>query len=107
MDLAVQSIQENGATKVFNEFGLSIDGTSVKIHRTGAEMTNKLNELGMYVVRDEGTEFETVMLQADASGVIATDVSVRNYLVVGNHARLEDYNNGQDNQRTACFWLGG
>lgn len=103
----VQSIQNNGVSKVTNEFGLTIDGSAVKINRTGSEMTNKLNEKGMYVVRNEGKTNETVMLQADTKGVVATDVSVRNYLVVGDNARFEDYSDGTDDKRTACFWVGG
>lgn len=103
----IQSIQENGAEKVTTEFGLTIDESAVTIHRAGSEMTNRLNEEGMYVVRGEGSSGETIMLKADAKGVIATDVSVRNYLIVGTHARFEDYNNGKDSKRTACFWLEG
>jgi hypothetical protein len=105
--ISVQSIQENGVSKVSNEFGLTIDESAVTIHRSGSEMTNTLDEKGMYVVRGKGSTNATVMLQADADGVIATDVTVRNYLVVGDHARFEDYNNGTDSKRTACFWLGG
>ena len=94
-------------SKVSNEFGLTIDESAVTIHRSGSEMTNSLDEKGMYVVRSKGTSKETVMLQADAYGVIATDVKVRNYLNVGDYARFEDYNNGTDSKRTACFWVGG
>ena len=63
-------------------------------------MENTLDNTGMYVKRSDD-----VMLQANADGVIATDVSVRNYLIVGNHARFEDYSDGTDNARTACFWI--
>ena len=59
----------------------------------------------MYVVRSKGSSAETVMLQANADGVIATDVTVRNYLIIGTHARFEDYSNGSDNARTACFFI--
>lgn len=98
----VQSIQENGTEKVSNEFGLTINESHVEIHRKNSEMTNRLDENGMYVVRNANTENETVMLQADEKGVIATDVSVHNYLSIGKHARFEDYGEG----RTACFWMG-
>lgn len=96
LSLAVKSIQEQGASKVENAFGLTIDGSAVTIHRTGSEMTNRLDETGMFVNRGD-----TPMLRADARGVLATDVTVRNYLVVGDHARFEDY----EENRTACFWL--
>ena len=104
--ISVQSIQDNGVSKVSTEFGLTVDESAVTIHRSGSEMTNSLDEKGMYVIRDKGTSKKTVMLQADAYGVIATDVKVRNYLNVGDYARFEDYNNGTDSKRTACFWVG-
>ena len=102
----VKEIAETGTDKLTNEFGLTIDGSCVAIHRSGSDMTNRLDENGMYVVRDAGTGIETTMLKADADGVIATDVTVRNYLVLGSHARFEDYTDGTDNKRTACFWIG-
>ena len=96
LSVSVQNILDNGVDKVTNEFGLTIDGSAVAIHRAGSEMENRLDETGMYV--DRGGD---VILQANANGVVATDVSVRNYLVVGDHARFEDY--GSD--RTACFYV--
>ena len=79
-----------------NAFGVTLDGSCFTIARSDSEMVNRLDETGMYVVRSGGE----VMLQANANGVTATDVSVRNYLKVGDHARFEDY--GTD--RTACYY---
>lgn len=101
----VTDMEEHGVSKLTNEFGLTIDGSAVRIHRSGNPMENQLNEQGMSVVRDAGTANETVMLKADDKGVIATDVTVRNYLRVG-HSRLEDYNDGTNTKRTACFYIG-
>lgn len=95
LSATVQTIVDNGTQKLSTAFGLSIDGSAVTIHREGSEMENRLDEKGMYVVRSG-----EVMLQADARGVVATDVTVRNYLSVA-HARFEDY--GSD--RTACFFV--
>lgn len=103
----VRDITENGTTKVTNEFGLTLDGSCLQIRRSTGDMANRLDEKGMYVVRGAGTDNETPMLQADAAGVIATDVTVRNYLVLGDHARIEDYSDGTDTKRTACYWIGG
>ena len=100
IQLAVKSIKDNGVSKVATAFGMTIDGSAVTIHRDGREMTNVLNENGMYVKRSDET-----ILQADASGVVATDVTVNNYLIVGDHARFEDYTNGTDAKRTACFYI--
>lgn len=103
LSATVKSVQDNGVCRVENQFGLTIDESAVTIHRQGSEMTNRLNEKGMYVIRGEGTANETPMLRADADGVLATDVSVRNFLIIGSHARFEDYDAG----RTACFYLEG
>ena len=103
IEATVTSVREEGAQRLQNEFGLTIDGSDVTIHRSGSEMTNRLNETGMYVIRGSGHN-ETTMLRADAQGVLATDVTVGNFLHIGKHARLEDYDDGTDNARTACFW---
>ena len=95
--LSVQQIVDNGVSKVTTEFGLTVDGSCVDIHRSGTEMHNSLDETGMYVKR--GNE---VMLQANKDGVVATDVTIRNYLIVGSNARFEDYGTN----RTACFYIG-
>ena len=89
------------------EFGVTIDGSAVRIARSDSNMENRLDEKGMYVVRQPGTLNETIMLRADADGVVATDVTVRNYLRLGDHARFEDYTDGADSKRTACFYIGG
>ena len=106
IELSVKSIKDNGVEKVSTGFGLTIDESAVQIKRSGSNMTNRLDERGMKVVRGAG-EAETVMLKADADGVLATDVTVRNYLIVGSNARFEDYSSGTDKNRTACFWIGG
>lgn len=103
----VRDITEKGASKVVNEFGLTVDGSCVQIRRGGSDMANRLDEKGMSIVRGAGTGNETTMLRADAAGVLATDVTVRNYLVIGDHARFEDYTDGADQKRTACYWTGG
>ena len=43
-----------------------------------------------------------VVLQANNQGVRGRDVTVENYLIVGENARFEDYGGN----RTACFYIG-
>lgn len=100
IELKVQKVMDDGVDKLTTEFGLTIDGSCVDIHRSGEEMHNSLDETGMYVRRGD-----EIMLQANNEGVIATDVKVRNYLIVGDHARFENYSDGSDSRRTACFWI--
>ena len=100
ISIAVKKILDDGVGQVTTESGYTFNADGLHIQKPGEEMENTLDNTGMYVKRSED-----VMLQANANGVIATDVSVRNYLIVGNHARFEDYSDGTDNARTACFWI--
>ena len=102
IEVRVQSIQENGASKVVTGAGYKFSDEGLVISRENEEIENKLDHTGMYVNRGG-----TVMLQANSKGVVATDVSVRNYLTIGDYARFEDYSSGSDSKRTACFHIGG
>ena len=95
LKLQIRSAQENGAQKVTTSTGYTFDESGLHICKDGQEMENRLDHTGMYVSRSGET-----ILRADASGVLATDVQVRNYLSVGEHARFQDYNGG-----TGCFYL--
>lgn len=98
--LQVQEITETGAGRVVTSTGYTLDEEGLKISKAGEEMENLLDNTGMYVRRSG-----EVILRANAAGVEATDVTVHNYLIIGNHCRLEDYASGTDNKRTACFFL--
>lgn len=100
--LSVEKIQNDGASKIKTGMGYTFDDNGLLIAREGQQMKNLLDNTGMYVTRSGQT-----ILQANDRGVVATDVSVRNYLIVGGHARFEDYADGGDSKRTACYWIGG
>lgn len=96
VQISVRSIEDTGVTRVQTETGYTFGADGLRIQKAGQEMENLLDENGMTVSRGD-----TVMLKADKNGVAATDVTVRNYLIVGSHARFEDHSDG----RTACFFL--
>ncbi len=96
--ISVEKIAGEGATKIKTGMGYTFDDNGLQIARKGQQMKNLLDNTGMYVTRSGQT-----ILQANDKGVEAADVTVRNYLIVGDHARFEDYAAG----RTACFWLEG
>lgn len=102
LSVEIRTIQENGVSKVTTRTGYSFGEDGLQIKRSGQDIESLLTEKGLYVKRSG-----EVLLQADSNGVAAADVSVRNYLIIGSHARLEDYNDGTDSKRTACFWIGG
>ena len=101
LSITVQKILDDGANKVVtSEARYTLDDEGLKIAKAGEEMSNKLDNTGMYVTRSG-----EVILQANNEGVIATDVRVRNYLIIGKHARFEDYRSSTGEGRTACFYL--
>lgn len=94
--LGVERITDNGVDKVTTKTGYTFDAEGLDIHRSGSAIHNTIDHTGMYV--RSGAE---VMLQANSTGVIATDLTARHYLIVGTRARFEDYETG----RTGCFSL--
>lgn len=97
--LQVRALQEEGVSRVQTQTGFTFDEQGLTISKSGTQMENLLNEEGMYVRRSG-----EVILQADKEGVTAVDVTVGNYLVIGSHARFEDYTDAGVS-RTACFWI--
>ena len=98
VSIKIQNIIDNGVDKVTTKTGYTFDDDGLKINKSGQEIENLLDNTGMYVTRSGET-----ILQANNKGVTATDVTVRNYLIIGTHARFEDYGDS----RTACFYVGG
>lgn len=95
VNISVRTLQTDGVDRVVTKSGYSFTDEGLIISKQGHQMRNLLDHTGMYVTRDG-----EVILQASHRGVEATDVTVRNYLIVGEHARFEDYDNG-----TACFYI--
>lgn len=101
LSVTIQNVIDDGVGKVVTKVSkYTLDDEGLKISKSGEEMENKLDHTGMYVTRSG-----EVMLQATNEGVVATDVTVRNYLILGQHSRIEDYNDGTDSHRTAIFHL--
>ena len=82
--------------------GYTFDEKGLNIHKDGEEMHNTLDNTGMYVRRDN----EDVLV-ANNDGVNAINLTARQYLIVGDNARFENYASGADSRRTACFYIGG
>ena len=101
VSIAVKEEIANGVDRVVTETGYRFDSSGLNISSVGEEMTNRIDNTGMYVERS-GTE----ILTANNNGVDATNLHAKTYLIVGagdGKSRFEDY--GTD--RTGCFWVGG
>lgn len=96
VSIQLKNIVDNGVDKVTTKTGYTFNDDGLRITKSGQEIENLLDNTGMYVTRSGET-----ILQANNAGVVATDVTVRNYLIIGTHARFEDY----DSTRTACFYI--
>ena len=104
ISISVQKLIDDGVNKVTTALGLTISESAVTIDRPGSELTNSMDETGMYVIRSKNTAAETVMLQANADGVEAENVTVRKWFVAGEHLRIEKYNDGTDDKRVGFFY---
>ena len=82
--------------------GYTFDEEGLKISKDGEPMENRLDNTGMYVTRD-GEE----ILGANHEGVTALNLTSRQFLIVGDNSRFENYDDGTDHKRTACFYIGG
>lgn len=98
LSIEVQGLRNQGATKVTTRIGYTFDDDGLRIQKPGEEMENKMDNTGMYVARSGEP-----ILTANNDGVIATDVTVRNFLNMGENSRFEDYTDGTDTARTGCF----
>ena len=87
--------------QVTTRTGYTFNADGLTIYKSGEEIKNLLDNTGMYVTRS-GTE----ILTANNEGVSAINLTARQYLIVGANSRLEDYSNGTDSNRTACFYIG-
>lgn len=96
LQISIEKVQTDGVSQVKTEKGFAFNDEGLSISQSGSDIKNRLDETGMYVTRSGET-----ILQANNAGVVATDVSVNNYLIIGQHARFEDY----EESRTACFWI--
>lgn len=98
LSLAIRSEVSGG---IELETGYTFDANGLRIHKSGEEMDNTLDNTGMYVKRGD----EAVLI-ANKDGVEALDLHAKTFLKIGSgdgRSRFEDY----DTNRIGCFWTGG
>lgn len=88
----------NGIDSITTSTGYTFDQDGLHIQKSGEEMENLLDNTGMYVKRDGEN-----ILSANNDGVDAINLKSRQFLIIGDNSRFENY--GSD--RTACFFIGG
>ena len=100
--IKIQDIENKGdPTSIKTTMGYTFDDDGLKISKQGEEITNSIDHTGMYVTRS-GED----ILTANSNGVDAINLSARQFLIMGNNSRFEDYSTNLDKNRTACFYIG-
>ena len=101
--IRIQSLEDNKEIdSVTTSTGYTFNAEGLTIYREGEEIKSLLCNTGMYVTRSDEE-----VLTADNTGVSAINLSARQYLIVGENSRFEDYSDGTGAKRTACFYIGG
>ena len=103
IDIRVSDL-ENTDEYVVRSTGYSFSKDGLRISKSDEEMSNLIDNNGMRVQRFVGDTPEDVLV-ANSSGVDAINLTANQYLIVGSHARFENYSNGTDANRTACFYI--
>lgn len=101
VDIAIKQEMAKGVDRVETQTGYRFDSDGLTISKTGEEMSNVLDNTGMYVKRDDED-----ILTANNKGVGALNLHAKSYLIIGageGRSRFEDYGIN----RTGCFWVGG
>ncbi|MBQ0014789.1 MAG: hypothetical protein KBS82_05655 [Oscillospiraceae bacterium] len=92
----------NTVNHVETTTGFTFDENGLKINKSTDEIENLINNRGMYITR---TTDDEEILRADVDGVNALNLTSRKYLIVGDYSRFENFNNGTDSRRTACYFI--
>jgi hypothetical protein len=99
--IVVEKEIAKGVERVETKTGYKFDSDGLNISKSGTEMTNLIDETGMYVKKSGDN-----VLEANNEGVKAVDLHAKTYLIIGageGRSRFEDYGVN----RTGCFWVGG
>lgn len=100
VNIAIDRKLANGVDQVETTTGYRFDANGLNISKSGEEMSNLLDNTGMYVKRS-GED----ILKANNAGVEAVNLHAKTYLIIGSgdgRSRLEDYGTS----RTGVFWVG-
>lgn len=102
ISIRVEALENNEeVTSVTTTTGYTFNADGLTIHKSGDEITNLLDNTGMYVSRGDDN-----ILIANNIGVEAINLTANQYLVIGMNSRFENYSSDTDRKRTGCFFVG-
>jgi hypothetical protein len=104
LSIRISTLENTEVTEITTTTGFTFNSEGLTIYESGKDIENKLYNEGMQVSRVSGSE-KTPILIADVDGVSALNLHSRQFLIIGDTSRFEDFNNGTDEKRTACFHI--
>ncbi len=106
----IADIRENGVSKVVTTAGYVFDATGLHITRTGAKTSSLYDETGI-TITDQTSAVASELFFAgfdnnlNESIVRSKNITVDKYLVIGNHLRIENYQESGENAGTGFFYI--
>lgn len=100
----ITTLENTGVSEVTTTTGYTFNAEGLTIYESGSNIKNLLNNEGMYVSRVVGENEESILV-ADTDGVDALNLHSRQFLIIGDNSRFENYDNGVESNRTACFHI--
>jgi hypothetical protein len=98
--IEIKNILSDGVERVETATGYVFDEEGLTISKSTSDVSTQITEDGMTVSRDG-----EIVLQADNEGVKAEDLHATTFLIIGDYARFEEFEeNGET--RIGCFWIG-
>lgn len=104
LSVRISTLENTGVSEVTTTTGFTFNAEGLTIYEDGKDIENKLNNEGMQVSRISGDE-SIPILTANTDGVDALNLHSRQFLIIGDNSRFENYDNGTEANRTACFHI--
>lgn len=100
IEATVTKMKQDGVDQVITKTGYRFDADGLMVSKSGDEISNLIDNTGMYVKRSGQN-----VLSANNKGVEALNLHAKTYLIIGSgdgRSRIEDYGTN----RTGVFWIG-
>lgn len=101
VNLQLEAISKQGTDRVVTSTGFTFDEHGLQVDQSDSTTKTQITADGMQVYTKDGMDAE--VLSATSTGVDATNLHAKTYLIIGGRSRFENYGSG----RTGCFWIGG
>ena len=100
VEIKINEALSNGVSSVETTSGFTFNQDGLKVSSSDSDIYTLIDETGMKVSIGDDPD---PVLAATNDGVNAMNLTARQFLIIGERSRFEDYGTN----RTGCFWIGG